>query len=62
MQKYWPGAVSFALFILVPSAMRHTQFERYITAYVGILLGLELLIFVALIVRRIRRKAQQTMP
>jgi hypothetical protein len=57
-KKYWPGVISFALFMLMPIVMRHTPFKKYITTYVFTLLAIEILLFVVvLIVRGNRRKA-----
>ena len=63
IKKYWPIALTVFLFQFVPIVMRHTRFEKYLTAYLYILVGLEVLFLIAAIfVWRNRRKAQQPMP
>ena len=61
IKKYWPIGLSCFLFQFVPVVVRHTRFKEYTTAYMYTLLALEVLLLVAVLVRRNRQKAQRTM-
>ena len=62
IKKYWPHVAGFFLYTLLPLVMIHTRYRKDVTAYVCVMLGLQVLLLIAvMVVRDNRRKAQQTM-
>ena len=63
IKKYWPHVAGFFLYMLLPLVIIYTRYRKGVTAYVCVMLGLQVLLLIAvMVVRRNRRKAQQTMP
>lgn len=61
IKKYWPIAVGLFLGQFVPLVMEHTGFERYIAAYLCVVMGFAVLLLISVvIVRRNRRKTTLT--
>ncbi len=62
IKKYWHVALSNLLYLFAPLVMIHTRYGKYVTIYMFTMLAIQALLLVAvLIVRRNRRKVQQTM-